>query len=327
MMKMTTLDCATSTAYPVVILTMIVGYCSAMLFAIIMPDALSAFIGFGAFSWLMIAMSGYPVTESSVLPWLQWLVRISYARWSVGMIFSCTFNDLFYTGDILVWFFEYDDVSLSETVETLLLYVLIAEGLILLAMVPWPSFLRQYATIRDVPFAIESDGDSVAVDDGISVQMSTISSPLQEHTRDRQLTVENGTVSTAVVNRPSVVEVMTVAAKTTFGIMPRVSMPINSIRPSESSRKTYAENSGAFKVSRRLQDQARRALAFSQLSYTLPAKSGKAPLCLLQGVSGHVKSGELCALMGPSGAGKTRLFVLMYALSTMRFLLMVALCR
>ncbi|XP_023026989.1 ATP-binding cassette sub-family G member 1 [Leptinotarsa decemlineata] len=46
-------------------------------------------------------------------------------------------------------------------------------------------------------------------------------------------------------------------------------------------------------------------LAFSNLKYVV--KQGKTEKVILRNVSGHIRSGELCAIMGPSGAGKSTL--------------------
>ena len=45
-------------------------------------------------------------------------------------------------------------------------------------------------------------------------------------------------------------------------------------------------------------------ISFRDLSYTVTPK-GQAPLRILNGLSGSFKSGEMAALMGPSGSGQS----------------------
>ena len=95
------------------------------------------------------------------------------------------------------------------------------------------------------------------------------------------------------------------------------------LEPMEVSLESFSERRSSVPGDARPRPQKPRfGISFNDITYHLPKsvskghgdmpKNGNQSRCVLRGISGHVEPGEFCAIMGPSGSGKSSLLDILF---------------
>jgi ABC-type multidrug transport system fused ATPase/permease subunit len=297
--------------YSILLLSAALGFSQAKLCALLSPDSQTAFIYFALLISLEMILSGFLIFPEDAPVYLKWTMDIMFSRWAVSGLLFNQFNNFKENGDIangilsnqgelVLNLYGLSSYDIWKSIWILCVYLVGLEVLVIISVMPKINRLKLMTSLSDSSrlWNIEEEA-VVASGTSQSLQIDLISNS----NRDRDTLS-----SKSFFDRFSIAEAV-------GQVTPNLVEPYNRMTASSSQhdsqlltsegrlapRLTHTEPRDSCRVSDVLEPYQRADLVFRNVSYTIKNKTEEVQL--LRGVSGVVKSGELCAIMGSSGAG------------------------
>jgi hypothetical protein len=323
--------------YVTLILTSILGYNQALLCSWFANDALTAFVYFAMICIFEIVFSDFVIPHSEYKTYIRWIPNVTFTKWSIAQTIYNQFNDFKYReGDVVLDYYDFDNMKFSYTLLILISYVIILELFILYFMLPAKTKLVSHSGVN----APDSLFDEVNLDinretnNGIGYDGYIDRSSTASHLQVENVTIENpltrvktgATDATLLWNGPRATFQLPRASFTSsqhsyFRIS--IVQPYNACSQAyvpgvsntkyndNSSSLSFAENAihrrdakETFRPSDILGASSGAMLTFCDVSYKKNISKNKPPVQLLHSIYGSVRQGEMCAIMGSSGAGR-----------------------
>jgi hypothetical protein len=317
--------------FGILFLSSILGYSQAKLCALLSPNGQTAFVYYALLISCEMILSGFLIFPKDAPIYLKWTMDLIFSRWAVYGLLYNQFNNYketsefangmqSYQGELVLKYYGLSSYDLPRSIWILVIYLVGLELMVMYSMLPKTNKLRRYSSLTDSSIHLDVEdphGPAVVTatplysESSQSLQIDLISDdPTRTSTRNAQ------SISSAIFNRISLSSLSVVSQLTSHLIEPYDKIPSQQHPPGSEGRvdprqPSYTEPRETCRVSDILEPKTRAELIFKNVSYQVQNSKGK-EIKLLQGVTGIVKSGELCAIMGSSGAGTRGLTFLHY---------------
>ena len=309
-------SCEEPFMYFVLTMIAIIGYCTAMICALLMPTSMSSMVTFIAIVSFELTFAGFFVVEDDMANNLVFFLNKSFAYWGEGQFFRCIFDDLLIAGDVLVGYFDFE-MTPTSTTRALLIFWTILEGAILIAMRPFPSLLLPYSgmpyynSVKRRGTTTECDDENHTIRDScISMTSSTTSRFPQKNRKSASLltneekqksdAVQSGVPTKSYTLAHAVIRASIAGSVVSEYVGNSPNKFVHS-KPRSSASVSYVESKDSRKITRYITDTNRINLTAQNLKYEISIPKSKLNKPLLKGITATFKSGEITALMGPSG--------------------------
>jgi ABC-type multidrug transport system ATPase subunit len=297
--------------YGILLLSATLGFSQAKLCALLSPDSQTAFIYFALLISFEMILSGFLIFPEDAPDYLKWTMDIMFTRWAVYGLLYNQFNNFKENGDItngilndqgelVLNLYGLSSFDILRSLWILGVYLVGLEVLVIISMLPKTNRLKLMTSSSDsssLQWNIE-EGSGVASGTSQSLQIDLLSNSNRETLSSRSF-----------FDRFSIPEVVS-------QVTPHLIEPYNRMTASSSQhdsqvltsegrlvpRLTHTEPRDSCRVSDLLESHQRAELLFRNVTYTIKGSKTE-EVQLLHGISGVVRSGELCAIMGSSGAG------------------------
>lgn len=289
--------------FSVLLLCALLGYSQAKLCALLSPNSQTAFVYYALLMSFEMILSGFLIFPENAPIYLKWTIDIMFTRWAVYALLFNQFNNfkddgnllegiLNNQGELVLQFYGISSYDVARSILFLVFFLVVFEVLVMLALFPGRDRLVKLSSLTEATHLWDLNDTSPPLSvTSQSLQIDLISTD----TISSKSIVERFSLSTVFTHfPPSLVEPydkMTISSnQTTFQSDGRVVF-----------RQTYTETRDSCRVSDVLDLHSRAEFLFRRINYSF--HKGGDDIRLLHGISGLVSSGELCAIMGSSGAG------------------------
>lgn len=293
----------------VLLLSALLGYSQAKLCALLTPNSQTAFVYYALLISLEMVLSGFLIFPDNAPDYLKWTMDLMFTRWAVyGLLFNQFHNfkengNLFEgilnnQGDLVLQFYGLSSYDITRCIWILTIFFAVMEFMVIIAMLPPRNLLSKLDSLPEASIQCHGEAADQAISEiSQSLQIDLISTSRGDTFSSKSF-VDRFSIPTVLSQfTPSLIEPYDKLTTSSNRIQPQLLAPDGRIL----NRRTYTEPRDSCRVSDILEPQSRGQLLFRDVTYSIQ-KNGES-VRLLQGISGLVSSGELCAIMGSSGAG------------------------
>lgn len=307
----------TNIFFIILLLSAALGHSQAKLCAFLSPNSETAFVYYALLMSFELILSGFLIFPDDAPIYFKWTMDIMFTRWAIYGLLYNQFNNFKENGDLLngilnnqgeivLNFYGLSSFDIFRSIWILGIYFIGLEILVIISMLPKRDKLIKVISLSNsnILWDIEEQhhhqqqGQGQISGTSQSLQIDLISNSINETHSSKSL-FERFSIPTIVSQvTPSLIEPYG-KRMTSFSQMDSQFLtPEGRLAP----RLTHTEPRDSWRVSTALELHLRANLIFRKVSYIIKNKKGE-DIKLLQEISGVVKSGELCAIMGSSGAG------------------------
>lgn len=300
--------------YLIVLLSACLGYSQAKLCALLCRNSQSAFVLYALLACCEMILSGFLILPDSAPSYLQWTLDITFSRWAISGLIYNQFHNFKENGDlsnrilndqgeIILKYYDLDSFNMINCIIILVIYFIGLELLVIYALLPKKTKLIHVLSLSDPKIQWNIIDEIIEQVDTESLQIDLLPTNQENSFSIRSMPLFNRSSLQLIINTSS-----------SFSIIE----PYDGIYTSFSQKEsiysegrltphlTYTEPENIYRLSKILEINQRVELLFRDVTYTINQQKNGEKKELLHKISGIVRPGEMCAIMGSSGAGNKK---------------------